>query len=82
MPQVCLNTDLMKPIDTATDEWLAPRQVAALIGITPDTVRKWANDGILPTQRIRAGGHRRFRRSDVEALLRSGDESEPAGASS
>lgn len=55
------------------DEWLTPRQAAALVGITPDTIRKWANDGVLPTQRVRAGSHRRFRRSDVEALIRAGN---------
>jgi len=61
----------MKPTESAPcgDELLRPDIAARLIGITPDTLRRWANDGVLPTQRVRPGSHRRYRRSDVEALI-------------
>ena len=72
----------MNTPDPPADEWLTPRQAAALIGVTADTVRKWANDGILPSQRTRPGGHRRFLRSDVDALVSSGAAAEPASAAS
>jgi excisionase family DNA binding protein len=56
------------------DELLTPGQAAALIGITPDTLGDWARKGVLPFQRVRPGGHRRFRRSDVDALIKAAAE--------
>lgn len=64
----------MSPPDPSTDEWLTPQQAAALVGITADTIRKWANSGVLPSQRVRPGSHRRFLRSDVMALLAAADQ--------
>ena len=49
-------------------EWLNLGEVADLLGVHPATVRSWADKGELPTKRT-AGGHRRFRRADVEARL-------------
>ncbi len=50
------------------DEWLSLRQVAEMLGIHPATVRLWADRNELPSRRTN-GGHRRFRRSDIEARL-------------
>lgn len=50
------------------DELLSPAQAAAVIGVSVDSIRRYANDGRLPSQRT-PGKQRRFRRSDVEALL-------------
>jgi excisionase family DNA binding protein len=51
----------------AQDEWLSVADVAAELGMHPSTVRKWANDGLLPGMRI---GRRqwRFRRSALRQL--------------
>ena len=51
----------------AQDEWLSVADVAAELGMHPSTVRKWANDGLLPGMRI---GRRqwRFRRSALREL--------------
>lgn len=68
----------MDTSDPPADDWLTPRQAADLIGITPDTIRKWARDGVLPSQRVRAGSHRRFRHSDVVALIQSGESTAAA----
>ncbi len=46
-------------------EWLTISAAARLLGIHPSTVRLWADKGILPVQRTH-GGHRRFRRQDIE----------------
>jgi excisionase family DNA binding protein len=46
-------------------EWLNLSEAAELLGVHPSTVRQWADRGELPAQRT-AGGHRRFRRDDVE----------------
>lgn len=53
----------------AEDEWLSLRQVADMLGMHPATVRLWADRNELPSRRTN-GGHRRFRRSDIEARLR------------
>jgi excisionase family DNA binding protein len=47
------------------DEWLSLGEVADLLGVHPSTVRSWADQGHLPVHRTQ-GGHRRFRRKDVE----------------
>jgi excisionase family DNA binding protein len=51
----------------AEDQWLSVNEVAAELGMHPSTVRKWANDGLLPALRI---GRRqwRFRRSALRQL--------------
>src|SRR5947208_5469373 len=58
------------------DEWLSLRQVADMLGIHPATVRLWADRNELPSRRT-TGGHRRFRRSDIEARLRQDAERKP-----
>lgn len=47
---------------------LRPAQVAALFGVGPWTVVRWADAGLLRTVRT-LGGHRRFLQSEVQALL-------------
>jgi excisionase family DNA binding protein len=49
------------------DRPLRPGEVAARLRVSPKTVGRWAEAGVLPVERT-AGGHRRFQRSDVEAL--------------
>lgn len=43
-------------------------EAASALGVGPSTVKRWADEGVLPHTRT-AGGHRRFRRVDVESLL-------------
>ena len=50
------------------DEWLSLSQAAKQLGVHPSTVRAWADHGYLPSQRTQ-GGHRRFRRSDVDVRM-------------
>lgn len=49
------------------DPWLSLGPASALLGVDPDTLRRWADVG-----RIRSfttpGGHRRFSRTDVDRL--------------
>jgi excisionase family DNA binding protein len=52
------------------DEWLSLGEVAAILGVHPSTVRSWADNGRLPVHRTQ-GGHRRFRRSEVELCVQS-----------
>ncbi len=48
-----------------SSEWISLKDAAVIIGVHPSTVRLWSDKGILPVQRT-AGGHRRYRRADVE----------------
>lgn len=58
------------------EEWLSLREAAEMLGMHPATVRLWADRNELPSRRT-SGGHRRFRRSDIEARLRQETEPRP-----
>ncbi len=47
------------------NEWISLKDAAAIVGVHPSTVRLWSDKGILPVHRT-AGGHRRYKRADVE----------------
>lgn len=55
-----------------TDEspLMTPAEVAALFRVDPKTVARWANSGKIASIRT-LGGHRRFRRADVEKALKT-----------
>ncbi len=59
---------------TTDDPLLMPSEVAALFRVDPKTVTRWAAAGRIGSIRT-PGGHRRFRESEVQALLEA-DESE------
>jgi len=54
------------------DALLTPAEVAALFRVDPKTVTRWARAGKLTSLRT-LGGHRRYRESEVRALLAGGD---------
>jgi excisionase family DNA binding protein len=58
---------------------LTPGEVATLFRVDPKTVTRWASAGRIGSIRT-PGGHRRFRESEVRALLRgeSSDVTVPA----
>lgn len=58
------------------DEWISLREAAYMLGMHPATVRLWADRNELPSRRTN-GGHRRFRRADIEARLRQDTASKP-----
>jgi len=51
-------------------DWLSLSEVAKMIGVHPSTVRNWADQGHLPVHRTQ-GGHRRFRRNELELWMQS-----------
>lgn len=59
-------------MSTTLSDLLKPSEVAALFRVDPKTVTRWALAGRLPHIRT-PGGHARFRRSDVDALLNGGE---------
>jgi excisionase family DNA binding protein len=57
----------------ATDpDWLTLGQAAKYLGVAQSTIRKWSDQGRVPAF-YTPGGHRRYRRADLDAFLeRSG----------
>ena len=53
-------------------DWMTLGQAAKYLGVAQSTIRKWSDQGRLPAF-YTPGGHRRYRRNDLEAFLeRSG----------
>ena len=50
------------------EELLTPGEVAKMFGVDPKTVTSWAKRGRLTSVRT-LGGHRRYRRAEVSAIL-------------
>jgi excisionase family DNA binding protein len=55
---------------TETITWVGLSEAAKILGVHPATVRSWADRGLLPSQRT-PGGHRRFRRADLNQWMES-----------
>jgi excisionase family DNA binding protein len=51
-------------------EWLSLSKAAELLGVHPGTVRIWSDQGVLPVHRTQ-GGHRRYKRDEVELWMQS-----------
>lgn len=57
--------------DQADERRLLTRSdVSKLLGVSPNTVTRWAREGRLPSQ-VTLGGHHRFDRDLVEELRKS-----------
>jgi excisionase family DNA binding protein len=57
---------------TSEPDWLTLGQAAKYLGVAQSTIRKWSDSGRVPAF-YTPGGHRRYRRGDLDAFLeRSG----------
>lgn len=54
-----------------TESLLTPAEVATMFRVDPKTVTRWAKAGKLTSIRT-LGGHRRYRETEVRALLSGG----------
>jgi excisionase family DNA binding protein len=60
-------------------DWLTLGQAARFLGVAQSTIRKWSDQGRVPAF-YTPGGHRRYRRADLDAFLeRSGPGKGKAG---
>jgi len=69
------------PADRPQPERLALGDASRLLGVDPDTLRRWADEGRVPAFTT-PGGHRRFERKALERLIaarRTGPEGSLAG---
>jgi excisionase family DNA binding protein len=67
------NLSLVKNKDAAAGQatdFLTRSEVSKLLGVSPNTVTRWAREGRLPCQ-VTLGGHHRFERELVEQLRKS-----------
>jgi excisionase family DNA binding protein len=56
--------------EPAGTSFLTRSEVSRLLGVSPNTVTRWAREGRLPCQ-VTLGGHHRFDRELVEQLRKS-----------
>jgi excisionase family DNA binding protein len=67
-------------LDTLQENgWLSLSDAAELLGVHPSTVRTWSNNGDIPVHRTQ-GGHRRYRRSEIELWAQTARQSRPVEA--
>lgn len=57
------------PASPSSKPYLTPQEVAEWMMVSPITVRGWAQKGLLQAE-VTPGGHRRFRREEVERFAR------------
>jgi excisionase family DNA binding protein len=61
----------------ADSEWLTLGQAAKFLGVAQSTIRKWSDLGRVPAF-YTPGGHRRYKRADLEAFLQRSGPGKPA----
>jgi excisionase family DNA binding protein len=62
-------------VPASEPDWLTLGQAAKFLGVAQSTIRKWSDHGRVPAF-YTPGGHRRYRRRDLEQFL---ERSGPAG---
>ena len=67
----------MPPDTRSSTTWVGLGEASRLLGIAPGTLRRWADDGRIPVFTT-PGGHRRFARSTLSALLPAARTHRPA----
>ena len=57
---------------SSTDIMLKTREVANLLNVHINTVRRWSNSGILQVYRVGPRRDRRYRKTDIDHFLSNG----------
>src|SRR5205085_1494031 len=64
------------PVPANEPDWLTLGQAAKYLGMAQSTIRKWSDNGRLPAF-YTPGGHRRYRRGDLDEFLQQGGRAAP-----
>jgi excisionase family DNA binding protein len=64
---------------TGEPDWLTLGQAAKYLGVAQSTIRKWSDQGRVPAF-YTPGGHRRYKRADLDSFLERSGPSGAAGA--
>lgn len=59
-------------------KWISLSEAAEILGVHPGTVRNWSDQGLLPVYRT-GGGHRRYKRAEMELWASATRESKTLG---
>src|ERR671939_1310463 len=62
---------------SSESDWLTLGQAAKYLGVAQSTIRKWSDLGRVPAF-YTPGGHRRYKRADLEAFLERSGPGKPA----
>ena len=55
--------------DEHMDDMLTVREVAQLLHVHPNTLRRWSNNGRIRAYRITPRGDRRYKREEIDRFL-------------
>jgi excisionase family DNA binding protein len=66
----------MRRAPASEPDWLTLGQAAKFLGVAQSTIRKWSDQGRVPAF-YTPGGHRRFRRGDLESFIDSSGPGHP-----
>jgi excisionase family DNA binding protein len=69
--------DRRRPAAAGETDWLTLGQAAKYLGVAQSTIRKWSDLGRVPAF-YTPGGHRRYRRTDLDAFLQRSGPGKPA----
>ena len=65
---------ITNPSPTLGERTVSVALAARILGVHPNTVRTWTEQGRLPVLRINARGDRRYRVADLEAFLHDAEQ--------
>ena len=68
---------MASPASAKDPEWVSLTEACRLLGVSPSTVRRWGDSGMVRTF-LTPGGHRRFARAGLEAMLPGRPTSRPS----
>jgi len=68
---------MASPASTKDPGWVTLTEACRLLGVSPSTVRRWGDAGLVRTYTT-PGGHRRFSRAGLEAMLPSRPPARPS----
>lgn len=60
-------SNMTKRTEPTDEEWLTPGETAAILGVSVRSCARYADEGVI--EAIRPGGHRRYLRASVEAVV-------------
>jgi excisionase family DNA binding protein len=63
------------------ETYIKVHEAAEILGVAPNTVRKWGAAGIIPEYRHPANRYRLYKRSELERFLKTIDKKARATAS-
>jgi DNA (cytosine-5)-methyltransferase 1 len=64
---------------TDRNEFLRVKEAAALLGVSPNTIRAWGGGGKIPEYRHPINRFRLYKRSELEKVRRAIEDPRPAG---